>query len=289
MPEHWQFPVLEPLFTDALAVELVEQARGARKPRAFDTRLRFSDAGRCARQIAYDALGVVPAAWDPASIHVAAVGTFYHELLQAAILRRYPGAEIEVKGRLPGLSNSGHADVRAPADAISAVVSNWGGGDVLYELKTKSTYQFDTACGVMRKGWKRGDPKGPGLEVILQAGLNAIANDCQTVVVGYVCFENYSVGLAEKVGLRQMDRFLAEWHIPVEVWRPLADDEIRRLETVLATIDADHLPERHAYDDAGDITILEPEAQKPPWQCQYCSFRTQCEADGPGIVEVFAE
>lgn len=289
MPESWQFPVNQPIFTDALAQELVDKAKTAdRKAKAFDTRLRFSDSGRCSRQLAYDDLGVIPEVWDAASLHVAHIGSVYHELLQGAIQRRFPHCQIEVKGRVPECDNSGHCDALADETVLMVVVTDWKGGKTLYELKTKGSYQFDKAVGVMRKSFKRGDPKGPGLEVILQAGMNAKAHNCETVVIGYVCFENFSVGLAEKVGLRQMDRFLAEWHLPKEIWQPLVDREIARLNEVLESVDLGYLPEREVYDEKtwGELTTIAPEDSRPAWNCQYCSYRVQCEDDGPGTVEI---
>lgn len=289
MPESWQFPTMQPLFTDALAQELVDAAKTAdRKAKAFATRVRFSDSGRCSRQIAYDDLGVIPELWDAASLHVANTGTVYHELLQGAIQRRFAGAEIEVKGIVPEANISGHCDAIVDAASMTAVVPEWEGGACLYELKTKGSYQFDKAVGIMRKSFKRGDPKGPGLEVVLQAGMNARAHNCETLVIGYVCFENFSVNLAEKVGLRQMDRFLAEWHVPKDIWGPLVDREIARLSEVLDTVDHNYLPEREVYDENtwGELTTIAPEDSRPPWQCAYCSYRNQCETDGPGIVEI---
>lgn len=299
MPEYWQQPVTHPLFTDALAQELVETAKvkgryevdlnivsETAKDKAFATRMRFSDSGRCARQIAYDDLGVVPSVWDVTSLHVAFVGTVYHVLLQGAIERRMPGVLVEVKGHVPEANNSGHCDAVATEKVLLDWAADWAGGDVLYELKTKSSYQFDTAVGVMRKAWKRQDPKGPGLEVIIQAGMNAKAHGCETVVIGYVCFENFSIGLAEKTGLRQMDRFMAEWHIPKNVWEPLVAQEIDRLNEVMRLVDQGYLPEREVYGDDRELHIINPEATKPAWNCQYCSHRIQCEDDGPGVVEI---
>lgn len=284
-PEAWKYPVAEPLFTDAFVSEVIErEATEGRKAKAYPTRLRFSDAGRCARAIAYDVLRYPRRQDDAAALHVMAVGTIYHEALQAALLRRYPSAVIEPKGIVESCSNSGHADAVVPETEISAVVPGWQGGSLLYELKTKGTYQFDQAVGILRKQWKPRDPKGPGHSVILQAGLNALAQGCETIAIGYVCFENYSLGLAERAGLRHMDRFLAEWHIGKDVWGPLVDAEIARLSGILATIDGGHLPVRTTYDDDGEWTELDPRAKKAPWQCDYCCFRDQCEEDGAGFV-----
>jgi len=213
------------------------------------------------------------------------MGTTYHELLQAAIQRRYPTAEIEVKGIVHEANNSGHCDALVTVN----------GTRLLYELKTKTSYQFDKAVGMMRKAWKRGEPKGPALEVIMQAGFNARAHDCDTVVVGYVCWESYSVGLAAKVGLKNQDRFLAEWHIPKSVWEPLVERETDRLMEILDTVDGGFLPEREVYDEGpwyaeqlAETVVIGPEGTHP-WNCDYCSHANQCLADGPGMVEIPVE
>lgn len=301
MPESHQWPVEHPVFTDCLAQALVDSAKGSGryetvlnvlsdsdKATAFATRIRFSDSGRCSRQLAYTDIGVVPEVWDTASLHVAFIGTVYHELLQGEIAKRFPGAQVEVKGIVPEANISGHCDAVVDEASMISVLPDWQGGATLFELKSKGTYQFDKSVGIMRKSFKRGDPKGPGLEVILQAGMNARAHNCETVVIGYVCFENFSVNLAAKTGLRQMDRFLAEWHIPKEIWQPLVDREIERLTEVLDTLDNNYLPEREVYDENnwGELTTIAPEATKPAWQCQYCAHRIQCENDGPGIAEI---
>lgn len=299
--EHWKYPVLEPLFTDALAQEIVEAAKAgvpysatveaysdADKPKAHDTRWRFSDI-RCERQQAYDDLGAPKEVWDAASLHVAFVGSVYHALLQPAIQRRFPGAEVEVKGILPEANSSGHADGVIDRSILTAVVS-WDGGRALFELKSKGTYQFDKAVGIMRKNFCRAKegPGGPGLDVLIQGGMNAKAHGCDTVVIGYVCFENFSVGLARQLQLRQMDRFLAEWHVPREVWLPLVEREILRLQKIGNEIDLGYLPDRLFYDeeDWGQKMILKPENKKPYWRCDYCSYRERCIDDGPGVIEI---
>lgn len=272
MPESWRFPVAEPLFVDALAQEIITEAKEkGPKPTAYATRLRFSDAGKCARAISYSARGLPGEPFDPASLHVAWVGTKYHEFLQEALAKRFPGCEIEPKGIVDDITNSGHAD---------AVVRGTPLGDVLFELKTKSSYQFDKAIGYFRKAWKSAPPEGPGLEVILQAALNASAHTCTTIVIGYVTFENISINAAEKLGLRHFDRFLAEWHVPKDVWQPLLDQEKERLAHILECVEEGTLPRRLAYDDAGELQELDPLASRPPWQCTYCSFRELCIEDG---------
>lgn len=280
MSEDWKIPVSLPLFTDAYAQELIDKAKTEpRKAKAFDTRFRFSDAGRCSRQLGYEDLGVEPEVWDVASLHVAAFGTHYHELLQDALQRRYPNVKVEVKSVIVDL-DSGHADALVEIDGVL-----W-----LYELKTKSTFQFDAAVGVNRKAFarKKEGAGGPGLDVIIQGGLNAMANHCDMLAVGYVCFENYSVGLAEKIGLRQMDRFLAEWHIPREVWEPLAHAEVERLKEIAETVDLGYLPEREMFDEDhwGELIVLNPSLSRPHWRCQYCSFRGRCEDDGGGTIPI---
>lgn len=286
MPESWKIPVVNPLFTDCLAQEIVDKAKTeGPKPHAFDTRLRFSDSGDCARSLAYKTLGL-PDVLDPASLHVAFMGSTYHELLQAAIQRRHPNAQIEIKGIVEEANDSGHCD---------ALVVLPDGTRTIYELKTKSVYQFDMAVlGTSRQARKMGadGPNGPGIDVILQGALNCLAHNCDLLTIGFVCFNNLTPALATKLGLRRMDQFLAEWHIPRDVWEPLAKREIERTNEILEAVDLGYLPAREVYDEKshGELTEIDPGAAKPYWKCaDYCSFVDQCIQDGPGTVEIPVE
>lgn len=273
----WRYPVAVPTFTDSYARELVERAASEpEKPQAFDTFTRYSSAGACARQMAYRYLGAPPdRLMDPAGEVVMDLGTMLHELLQDAIGRRFPDAEFEVPTRIGHLV-SGHCDaVLAP---------------LLFEYKTVGAYAFDKAIGLNRKGYRMGTPEGPKIAHVIQAGLNARALDCTTLVIGYLSKEAVSAPLAEKVGMRPLDRILAEWEIAEHVWEPLVDKELARIESAYDIVQHGVLPERIEVMDDGSHVVIDPLAQRPHWRCNgYCPFRYRCEEDGPGTVSIPVE
>ena len=92
------YPVREPLITDVLARAIHrEMIEGGRKPTAYPTFFRHSDAGKCSRYLFYE--------WkkteqsnppDVSSAWVMWIGTMLHEELQRALPERFPNAKIEV-------------------------------------------------------------------------------------------------------------------------------------------------------------------------------------------------
>lgn len=277
--ESWIYPVSEQLFTDSWARELAE--KNTDKPKAFDTMFRYSDAMNCSRRLVFDALGVKKSdPIDPAGLHVTTLGTYIHERVQECIERRYPGAKAEIKSSLE--LTSGSADEVVGSSVITAVIP-WEGGDCLYELKSIGGFGFDKAVGLNRKGYKLGSPEGPRISAIVQGGLNALANGCETLVVGYIAMEAVSKGLAEKVGFGEYDRFTAEWHIPREVWEPLALAEQARLERLADYVAARELPPGDAYEKGSWIDIS-PLDVRPFWSCQYCPHMTTCKASLDGVA-----
>lgn len=273
MPESWKQPVARPLFTDSLILELVEAAANE-EPRDHEFRLHFSGAGSCTRKTAYKVAGIeADDPMDPAGLWVTWLGTLIHEKLQEAIQRRYEDSQVEVRSVIPNLA-SGYVDAIVSIDGVLYA----------YELKTVGGFGFGKAIGL--SNYKRESPEGPRRSAVVQGALNALALGCQHVVVGYIGMEAISVQRAEAVGLGQFDRILAEWHIPEDVWRPMAEAEVKRWEQIVKWVDDGQLPPRYCPDDDGEIKILDPEAKKAPWQCKYCSHRPRCLQDGPGRVPI---
>lgn len=275
----WRWPITEPLFMDSHAKELVAKALSEpSKAQAFDTFTRYSAACACSRQLAYSALGVEPdETMDYAGQIVMDLGTTEHEKLQAAIERRFPGAQFEVPSRHGDLT-SGHCDAYLPP--------------YLLEIKTVGAYAFDKAIGLNRKARKLENPEGPKLSHIVQAGLNAAALGCSVVVIGYLSKEAVSAPLAEQCGMRPIDRILAEWAIPEENWRPLVEAELQRITDAASLVENGYLPERIEPDDRGVVRTLNPEATSYRdagywWRCNgYCGYRYRCTQDGPGVVPI---
>ena len=283
-------PVPRPVLTACLLEKIVSEARAkGRKPHAFDTRLRYSSSGGCTRRLAYEALSVPETnPMDVPSLWVTFLGTIIHEFAQQAIAEKYgEAAQFEVTSITVECDSSGSAD----AVVILTVTPGPGQAKVLWELKTVNGTAFKTGVGVSSKpyGPAKGGPKGPRWTARLQAAINAVAHDCDLVVIGYLAMEAISKGLAERCGFNDTDRVCAEWVYPREVFETWAQAEILRQAQVLATVDAGELPDRYIIDDSGEEKHLRPEDSRRYWACDYCSHLDRCLEDGPGMVPVPVE
>ena len=264
----WKIPV-EPRFTQLFVEDqMARNAEAGKKAQAFDTPFRFSDSGKCGRAMAYSMLRYEGEPFDAAGTFVTGLGTLLHEIVQEAILGRYPDAKFEVPSKTA--TSSGHADAIIPTDDL---------GLVLWELKTMNGTAAKKSMGFNTKGWS--EPGGPRFSTIAQSALNAQANGCDTIVVGHIALEAISKGLAEKWGVSEMMRFISEWVIPKEVWEPIADAETARQLQIVDTVNEGFLPQRIAVDDGGGQISLDPENPRY-WQCQYCSHQSRCITDGGG-------
>ena len=276
--------VERPIITNVLVEELHEKSQVA-KPTAKGTPLRYSSSFGCSRQQGYAAFGA-PASepMDEAGAWVTGIGTIIHEAAQAAILKAYPSAEFEVV--------SGTNYISGSCDALIPVSDSPDGAThVLWELKTMGTYSFDKQVGWnrMRGEWKY--PEGPALKAIAQAGMNALGIEAtregvriEDVVMGSVTFEALSITKADKMDVKDYNRFLAEFWIPRDVWEPLSLSELHRAEGIFKDVEQGLLPDRVARDDEGMHITLNPSGRA--WQCDYCSFKTVCNADGDGVVSI---
>jgi hypothetical protein len=270
----WKQPI-EPLFSHLFVKKWMQEneARG-KKPQAFPTPFRFSDAGKCARAMSYSSLGFEGEPFDGASTFVTGLGTEIHELVQAAISEAHPDAQFEIASKVYDLS-SGHCD---------GIIPNTPVGDrVLYELKTMNGTAYKKSIGFTQGGIK--NPQGPRHSAVLQAALNAQANDCDTIVIGHIALEAISRQAAARVGISEAHRFIAEWVIPKEVWEPLADGEVVRQLNITDEMKAGYLPTPIALDDEGREINLDPDNERF-WQCHYCSYRKLCVQDGPGRIRM---
>lgn len=274
------------LVSNALIQDWVqaERERG-KKAKAFDTPFRYSSAGDCARYLSYASLDTsMGSDMDSAGVWVTGLGTRIHEWLQEALVKRYPNAKLEVPTNLQDII-SGHCDAVIPASDMEQAHPGWDGGDVLYELKSMGMSRWDRQTGLKRRAKEIKNPEGPAIGTILQAGLNALANDCQTVIVGAISLEAVSKGIAEAMGFSDDQRFIAEWQIPEHVWRPAAEQELRRLSNIKATLDSGFLEDRtHVTETTGYVEHINVDRY---WKCNgYCAYADQCKADGEGVIPI---
>ena len=264
-------PAFSHLWLEDLMAE--NEARG-KKPQAFDTPFRYSDAGKCGRAMGYSALGYEGEPFDAAGTLVTTAGTYIHELVQAAIEKRFPGSKFEVPTSL--YITSGHCD---------GIIETEEYGRVLYELKTMNGTGYRRSVGLTTTSLAKNGPEGPRFSTILQSALNAQANDCDVIVIGHIGLEAVSRGVASRLGLNDWLRFISEFIIPKEIWEPLADEEISRQFQMVDAIKEGYLPDRFAVVEMDTILELDPESDRY-WQCGYCSYREQCIQDGPTQVRI---
>ncbi len=275
----------QPIVTDVLA-RAIAKADDDAGPRAKATpsAFRYSQAAKCAMQLALDLLEV-PYSEPPdlGGRWVMWLGKVIHEALQEAILDRYPHALFEVKSSVGtlhaqvGTLVSGHADAFIPEATLAAVIEGWSGGDTCYELKTGGGFSFDQAIGVdrRRRAWKVAE--GPRFGAIVQGALNARALGAQTLIIGMLSLESLSKQMAESLDLTgTLYRFCAEWLIPADVWEPLADAELARMQAIADTVAEGRLPERIVPLSADSRITLDPNANKPWFGCVYCGHWTTC-------------
>lgn len=265
-----------------------EQRRGDLERAHTDTRFRHSDAGNCARAIAYAALDI-PAS-DPMDLSGywnTGLGKIIHQLLQSVIQDRYPGAQVEVKVRSVGADGSGHIDV---------VLTMPDGTVVSIEIKSIGGFAFKMAVG------ERGAAQGPKQDHILQAALNAAAVDADEAVIVYLSKEAISVNVAKRKGFDELGRFTAEWTLTRDQYLPLAQAEAERVTGILGLLDegtlprrvfpADELPTGHEIQDpaTGRWEVRGEEGDVLDtgtfWACGYCRWQTVCGHVGPGRLPV---
>lgn len=256
------------------------------KPTAFGTRARHSDAGKCARAIAFRALGATGEPMDLPGTWVTSLGTLIHEAWQEALSQAFPDALIEPRLRIDGLDASGHADAVVSLDDRK----------VLVELKTTGGFSYKKKVG------ERGNPEGPSYDHILQASLNGLAVDADEVVIAYIATEAISRQVASyRPHLTELTRFVAEWTYSRDEYEPLARAEMARLQGILDLVDGGELPRRiiPTPELPKGHEIVDPltgrwevrsevgiEDTGSFWACLYCPFAEACAATESGRVPI---
>lgn len=269
-----------------------EQRRGELARAHTDSRFRHSDAGNCARAIAYAALDT-PASdpMDLSGFWNTGLGSRVHDLWQGVLETLYgTQATIEQKVRTVGADGSGHIDavVTVPAgDTPDAGVKV-----VAVELKTVGGFAYKMAIG------ERSAAQGPKEDHILQAALNARAVDADEAVVVYLAKEALSVNVAKRKGFDEITRFAAEWTFTRDEYLPLAEAEAKRVSGILDLVDAGELPLRRfptaelpkgheiVDPDAGRWEVQSKDGQIIDtgtwWACGYCRWQSLCTKVGAG-------
>jgi len=281
-----------PVITSALVEELHVKS-AVPKPTAKGTPLRYSSAMSCQRQQSYAAINAnATEPMDEAGAWATGLGTIIHEALQDCLGRKFPSAQFEVASQFGDVSGS--CDALISVEDFEEPLRNnlLSGTHILYELKTMGTYSFDKQVGWNRMKSYVSEGEGPALKAITQAGMNALGImsenpniDIQWLVMGSITFEALSKNKASSMGIDGTNRFLAEYYVPAEEWRPMAELELNRMGALAYTLGQGYLADRVAQDDNGNSILLDP-LRGRAWQCDYCAFRSLCITDGQGQVRV---
>lgn len=295
-------PDQHPRFVRALADKLrAERERlgenGGKAHAREGTRLRHSDAGKCARALALGLAGFPREPIDDAGVHVMNLGTLVHDAWQAALVEQYGDAvQVEVECQVDGLDASGHIDAVFYEHYEGA--GNPSIWTIAYELKTMGGFGYKMAVG------ERGAPDGPRHSALTQAALNAYAVDADELVVGVIATEAISKGAAAKKGIDDLTRFAAEWTYSRDEYEPIAKAETARLQRILDLYDDGQLAPTSIPDPEvpRDALVVDPSSGRwevrdgdeivdtgSTWMCGYCPHQSSCAAiDTPGEVAVDA-
>ncbi len=220
------------------------------------SRIRMSQAGKCLRQIAYDAIGhPADVPLSDATVASFTAGDMWHETLQAYLAAKL-GAEIEVECSLP-LGDEiliGHCD---------ALVTDEMGRLAVWEIKSMAPYSWKLTV----KGGKDTPPEGPKPEHITQASLYAKALGADIITLAYVdkatgTWATHSQDVDMQAVSHQMDDF----------------------HTVKTAIDSGYLPARVIPGYGVVDNPPDRQSKNQPWQCRYCPYQPSCAKLGPGKV-----
>lgn len=253
---------------------------------------RHSDAGKCARALSYKAAHI-PASdpIDQPGIHNVTIGQWMHDGWQAALLERFPDAEIEVECATAGVDSIGFID---------AVVAHEG-RTIAIELKSMGGWGFKAALGKARRG---AVAEGPKTDHLTQAALNGCAIGADEVVIVYLAKECLSPNVYR--GAEWWQRFTAEWTFTRDQYEPIALAEAARVKGILALVADGFLAARKVPDLPPGSEITDPatgawqqtirDSDDPSsvfvadtgsyWGCDYCGFQTLCAQTEPGRIPV---
>lgn len=274
------------------------EAEGPRPHAIPGTRFRHSDAGGCARKLAYKAAGIAETdPMDVTGVWNTHLGTMIHDAWQEALREAHPDAEIEVtsqafddgSGSMDALITIGFGMERPPltGPVETRVVS--------YELKSVGGYAFKAAVGKVRRGTP---PEGPKHEHVIQGSLNALAHGADELVIGYLAKETLSKSYDE---VPEISRFTAEWTLTRAEYEPIARLEIERVEGILSLLDGGELAARKVPGTPGEIVdpagsrwvktnaVGQPTDLGTVWNgsfCSYCSHYSLCVQTPSGRIPV---
>jgi hypothetical protein len=249
---------------------------------------------RCSRQVYYTMIGAEGDADPPSSTFRMYLGTMVHAVIEDAIhsagdLRQWmPETRIETDAI--GLPGSGRCDL-ATLDVSDPD-----------NPKVKRVFDFVTEGGF---GFKvkttnfRGGPEGVALGKITQAAVSAVVlGATEGAAVIAVALEPAAASFTRSGDKYDLDRFIVQWSVDQARCVELVANEVARVQPIMAAvkvgkpirrwIDSEQIPIGAEIVDplTGRWVVRDEEGRTRQlantWHCDYCRYKTQCLADGPG-------
>jgi hypothetical protein len=258
-------------------------------------RFRHSDAGACARALAYAALDVPPSdPIDTAGVFITTQGQRIHAAWQEALQERY-GVAANIEVAVVDGDRGGHIDA-VIRGRILPTNEPWV---TAVEVKSVGGFRFKKSTGCPPASRV---PEGPEYSHIIQASLGARRVDADEAVVLYLTREAISIEAAARSGFDELGRIIAEWTIDKETYTGIAEREIERVTGILALVDDGQLPRRIIPDPElppghlivrpaqggwaqydGDGNIIDAGST---WHCNYCRWQTLCATHQAGRMPI---
>ncbi len=294
-------PIAPDEFADALAAAWLDINPRQERPIALGARFRHSNAGKCARYLQYEELGIEKS--EPLTYTARMVfkmGDHVHDEIQSALAAQWgDDCTLEWEGLSFWMDGSLHSD---------ATIDLGDGRVVVVEIKSINGFGYKLAIGA-----GRGDAEGPRSSAKLQAAMNACSTpNCVGAYIVYASHEALSVNVAKQNNISERGRILHVWWMDIDECVALATPEFERLNAIGAWIDA-HPPEEAPAMEGGQT--VEPTIEWIPrkiptlpkgaritdpmtgtwqieregnvvdigttWECSYCAYQTRCNNDGP--------
>lgn len=267
-----------------------------------------SNALKCARDLSYRSAGVEGSPMDPSGWWVTSFGTLVHGVLEEAAKLHYGPEHVTMEERIGSVQEDGSVlpeivQVRDHAIPVIGYIDYRIHSPELSlagDFKTVGGFAYKLAVG------ERGQAQGPKREHLIQAGIGALVRGSDMVGVTYLAKDAISMQVARSKGFDEWQRFISEWHVPLDEIRTEVEDELIRMWQINRLVHEDGqlaarkipgIPAEIASPKDGGWQKFDryetPEGEVrevlvdsgSSWMCAYCSVQANCIADGPGRVE----